>query len=760
MSQAHIPQPTAESAPAEVFESTQAAPHTTTVSGIGNSGAPPAEITQHTLAHNNIDNYFYTQFIFLDKFTWTTQNVAGTMLWSMPLHPRAFCKELAYLSAIYNTWGGGIEINFKIAGTGFHAGALAFARIPPNIDPSTLGSDYGYTKFEYKVMDAKTLEVDTVHIGDQRQVNYHYMVGDPKDPKSWDIGGTVACYVWAGLNTAATSTQAIQVVISMRLAPEFRFNQIRNLTIESQENDQKIPTSTEYMFNNISRGTASADRFTSVTHLKVLPSTIKKLDIQFSPSAQGDGPYRKSITGYAQTSTYYREWTRCLVSNADNGEFRFKLTNDNEAYFAQQKDFSIMQYNRLVICNTKANNVKPSIIANLSSSVYNSQIKDFVMKLDTKMPDGWATDDELLVCPQFPFKDISKGMPDQVMEETPVPALSESFIVFGRSDNYTSGSVQTYSMLREFQRNTLNSWLATGEAALFAVVDKNEQTPLFYVKLYREGYLTARPSTSMLKFDLGSLKLVFQNTIRTTTEIPASGPNMPSSNRAVFASLHKHASRENERSQPNKEQMNIIGSLGGAMAGAGLNFGTLSPFAQNQQNYANQSKLSKQNYEQQRGLNQQNYDLSTGAFTKYGLPEYMANFNGNQPQNTVQHLRGLNYATTAPMFSRGAPSNPNPHQQMKGWANYGNQTTVKNKFNDVPQPQSEAFGANAPPPLSNGQSPFFNSPSPRGAGRGGLGSGFNVPDYMPNDFLTNPGPGAFSPISQDYNRRAQVANYH
>lgn len=194
--------------------------------------------------------------------------------------------------------------------------------------------------------------------------------------------------------------------------------------------------------------------------------------------------------------------------------------------------------------------------------------------------------------------------------------------------------------------------------------------------------------------------------------------------------------------------MNFLAGLGGAMGGAGFNFGTLSPFAQNQQNYSNQSKLSKQNYEQQRGLNQQNYDLQTGAFTKYGLPEFMANMGGMQAPPTIQHLGGLNYARGPPMFSSGAPSNPNPYQQMAGWANYlGDDKPVKNRFTEMPQVNPNVSG---PPPIqppSANNSSFFPNPTAQSAGRGrAMGPG-NMPDYIPPGIHSTI-PGSYNPLEQ------------
>jgi hypothetical protein len=77
---------------------------------------------------------------------------------NIPITPLRANNIISYLAGIFNAWNGGLEYQAKVAGTGFHAGALGIARIPPNIDPTTLKTVSQFTAFEYSVIDPKTLE--------------------------------------------------------------------------------------------------------------------------------------------------------------------------------------------------------------------------------------------------------------------------------------------------------------------------------------------------------------------------------------------------------------------------------------------------------------------------------------------------------------------------------------------------------------------------------------------------------------------------
>lgn len=229
MSTVNAPQPDA-SGPAEVFDSTIAAP-SGNISRIGLPGPNNAEAPMHTGAANGIDPFFHTQYIALATFTWSTISDPGSLLWSIPIHPTETHQWLAHLAKMYNAWAGGIDFALKIAGTGFHAGAIMVARIPPNIKPSALTSTTAVTAFEYTIMDPKMLEVEIKSVMDQRNVMYHYLPLDIENRQTF--GGFVAVYVLLPLSTSSTGATEISIQVLARPSQNFTFTQIRPINLDT-----------------------------------------------------------------------------------------------------------------------------------------------------------------------------------------------------------------------------------------------------------------------------------------------------------------------------------------------------------------------------------------------------------------------------------------------------------------------------------------------------------------------------------------------
>lgn len=224
-------------APTTKIESTDVAPHGQSVSAIGHEGAGPEEAMLHSGAWNSIDLALRMQFIALASFRWTTDQPPGTLLWSAPISPKHSHQFLRHLQKMYNIWVGGLEYNVKVCGTGFHAGALAVVRLPPNIPPNTVSSPADFTAFEYVVIDPKTLEVVSEHIIDQRRVMYHYNTDERQD----SIGGYIAVYVLVPLATSSTGNQSISIQIFSRPSAQFNFFQLRPIEIENIDPEPDEP---------------------------------------------------------------------------------------------------------------------------------------------------------------------------------------------------------------------------------------------------------------------------------------------------------------------------------------------------------------------------------------------------------------------------------------------------------------------------------------------------------------------------------------
>ncbi|APG77416.1 hypothetical protein 2 [Wuhan spider virus 6] len=229
MSQVNAPQPST-SGPAEIFDATIAGTNETPVSSDGNRGPNTTEAPTHAGANNGIDPFFFKHFIALRKATWTVNQDPATLLFSVPIHPSECHQWMAHIGKMYNVWAGGIDFAVKVAGTGFHAGAIMCVRIPPNIQPKTLRTESDITAFEYSVIDPKTLEVISKSVMDQRYVMYHY-TNEFNLEKPRTFGGYFCIYVLMPLNTSATGSAEITVQIFSKPCSDFKFSQLKPISL-------------------------------------------------------------------------------------------------------------------------------------------------------------------------------------------------------------------------------------------------------------------------------------------------------------------------------------------------------------------------------------------------------------------------------------------------------------------------------------------------------------------------------------------------
>jgi len=218
-----IPEMLGEPATGAVFSSTDAT--ALDVPAIAGRPAATIEGPRHAnVANEDIVSYLKKQHLALQRVTWSTAHLPGTLLVSIPITPLRANQIISYLCGVHNAWNGGQDYQVKVAGTGFHAGALGIARIPPNLDPSSFKTVAQFTAFEYTVIDPKTLEAMSKHIPDQRPVMYHYMSEDFSNPNN--IGGHFVIFVILQLNTSSTGTNQIDVQIFNKLSSDFRFIQV------------------------------------------------------------------------------------------------------------------------------------------------------------------------------------------------------------------------------------------------------------------------------------------------------------------------------------------------------------------------------------------------------------------------------------------------------------------------------------------------------------------------------------------------------
>lgn len=536
MSQSHIPQPNATpAAPAETYSSTDEAPHGATISRIQTPGPPPAEIPAHTTAMNGIDPMLREQFMYCDSFTWSTSDARGKMLWYKPVHPKSIHKVMERLATIYNAWGGSMEIQFKVAGTGFHAGALAFVKIPPNFNPADLQGGFDWTVFPYEVIDVKTLECDALICGDQRQVAYHYTIGEANDPKSWDHGGWVACFVYLGLNTAPSGTQQVQIMVTAKPGPDFQFSQMKMPSLKDDIIVDQIPPGIQELFEV---------HFASMTNITgTVNTTIEVTPAAITQSKQQSWVAIRADTGMpfdvdAWSCIYDKTINANVILNMIGSHFLTVVTNTTESLTTHMADENI-NYVGIPAISSLWNIVAPDNFTTwrwqktgIQWKKSTSQVSTVQFSTSTKPPSNMPVASQNMYVDQV---DINKF--DGLLAFS--PSLSESIVFFGNAAN-TNGTPQTreiatYFAIQPFMRS---------RCALFQLVDENE-VPTMYLKLYPDGYFTtnARKDAYTLVIKDG-YSLKFLQYVDKESTIPSNSPQMILSQQLNVIDAHHRSLHE------------------------------------------------------------------------------------------------------------------------------------------------------------------------------------------------------------------------
>lgn len=191
------------------------------------------------------------------RFTWSSATPPGTLVYYAPVHP-GLNEWTAHLALMFNTWSGSFEFGVEPVATAFHCGKLLFVRIPPNIHPESVKTAEQATGFESATVDVKQMGRVEAVIKDQNPIAYHYTRMAPQAGRlmkkgfgsdelidSLTIGGWIAVYVLATMNTAAATNNQITVLFWAKPSQEFSFSQILPLGLL----DDTIPFSVPSLQN-------------------------------------------------------------------------------------------------------------------------------------------------------------------------------------------------------------------------------------------------------------------------------------------------------------------------------------------------------------------------------------------------------------------------------------------------------------------------------------------------------------------------------
>lgn len=481
------------------------------------------EVPTKVGVQNILDPYLYEHFVQMANVTWSTSQVEGTVLWYTALHPSKMNNIVAYLTKIYNAWGGGMEFKLKVMGTGFHAGLLAMARLPPNIHPDSIRGIDQWTLFEYMIFDPKALDPMTKTLIDQKNIAYHYGNKlDESDPSTF--GGWFVVFVFSPLRTSSTGNNQINVAIWNRLSPDFTVAQVVPLrTIENSG------TSIEAAQAIFPRDVTLTDPYTGlkteklvVTTETVVPPTgkfnvcdfnstqrwgatkgtwslgqqfLNALGVQENPS---DNNYYNTGGGFYSCSEVLGRPLECIT----------------RPMFIGYKTAGIWQPKRYRIALDSTHTVltgTPETTATLNMS--NPSTSGTTWYWITGPADGI---DSITPQPDAPTT-------------VPVNVLAESIVKFQSSvPTYSNpvdqSEVVSWQYLQPFESaeviKKLRGMITRQQSIMYIMYDKPTGLPVRYFRLSYDGILTTTRSAGIVIFDLDQYELSPAQIILATDPLP------------------------------------------------------------------------------------------------------------------------------------------------------------------------------------------------------------------------------------------------
>jgi hypothetical protein len=377
-------------------------------------------------------------------------------------------------------------------------------RIPPNRHPSEFTSPAQWGPFEYVVMDPKMLEVASLEVSDQRPIAFHYNPLNQKD--SYSFGGYLAMYVLIPLNTSATGSQQIAIQVFNRPGSTFQFSQLITPSVEGPA--IVIPREIE-PFLNFNDLDLLSNAPLYVTDAVIQPDSLKQSDKCFNC-------FSLDTTSMSKFADRFK-----LSSKTENdeylypGQFGVSITKSPFTYTLDFKDDPAWQ-----------------IVPGKQSVVF--VVGETCAKTEASTKDYTATvvGDTIVVKSEVELSaDISSGI-ILYSGNTCIPApwvdnsysakqSNESFFMFR---SLGTGTPITCFQTRRFSQAAYEGIFAKlispDQCMLFLLRDKIENLNIGYVKLYSEGFFTARASPDQVIYPIQSVELVFDSYILRTDPIP------------------------------------------------------------------------------------------------------------------------------------------------------------------------------------------------------------------------------------------------
>ncbi|APG76818.1 hypothetical protein 2 [Beihai picorna-like virus 119] len=180
-----------------------------------------ADFQKNVFTHNTIDSYLVGHPFVVGHFSWNTNQVEGTVLHSLKLHPSNFPPELRALVMMYEYWTGSVDVVLTIPGTGLHGGKLMVYSMPPGrpIEEGVIEQSI----YPWISLDAKEQSSLAFQVQDQCRVKWHQTSTFEEE----DYGRTIVMTVLSKLIATTPQASDVRVVVSFAIRSDFRVSTLK-----------------------------------------------------------------------------------------------------------------------------------------------------------------------------------------------------------------------------------------------------------------------------------------------------------------------------------------------------------------------------------------------------------------------------------------------------------------------------------------------------------------------------------------------------
>ncbi|APG76866.1 hypothetical protein 2 [Beihai sipunculid worm virus 5] len=460
--------------------------------------ASQTAIVAHSGDVNVIDPYLKKHFILNSIFRWTTAMPAGTIIRKIPVHPSYANPQVQHLSQMYNLWAGSLDYKIEIAGTGFHGGRLLVAKVPPNLNPDDY-TPQGLTVFHNVEIEVKQSMGGTLTAIDQKNIVYHYNSGSKPELGSVD-GGTLVIIVLYPLVLAAEQNGSVNLGLYSKLGDDFVFSQMQPVLQTTTYN----PTHLNNMFRFDHR---------ECLHPVVTACVFKKLRVSKNQKEVYHG--LGFLAGADDTRRLFKEHRNDTRGCSNTDGTSATPVQGFTRIFESQVQFGLNIYHNGGNGVTDQVYTAQGNVSNPAKGYVWLQhgIHDAVQNENAYCAEGTKSHLDPIAWYEDPL----------CPPPAPVSTTNGEGIVYFQFDGDTTdrGCLQDYTIMSMFRAGALEE-LALGESVVFQLVDARTNNVLNYVRLHREGFMSAVMPATSTEYDLRDIYLRYMEKLPVSNPLPGS----------------------------------------------------------------------------------------------------------------------------------------------------------------------------------------------------------------------------------------------